>query len=479
MISLLLALATAGECDVVQPCGTGHAFDLHHNALQDPDCAALLPIRRLPDAIPPSLRGVEKRTRDSFATFPNSTETDNFIVKWGVQDRDISQQNVDSLIAALEASWDKYIDEWGYTAPNGSDTFKFNVYVGNSGSGAPDDLGAGGYYWTDDEGYPMVVVSQDGLSDPGFIGTLAAHEFFHAMQDSNGGFAYDDISGWWWEATAMWVQHEVFPEDENWPVFLYWFAIRPQLSVGYFEYPTTGTPEQFHQYGAFVYVAHLAERHGGPGLVQESFARSFDGDTPMEVLEELITESGDDIRTSFGEFVLRNGTWDYPTEDWFEYYIDIYGGYETPQADRISGTVNTQTVNNDNDDWVAPRGNLPHTFGANYWRFRAPPGRFELEFEGESDIQWHVGVATQTGTTHDTHSVLITDGVGSAEISGLDGVDEAWIVVSPTGTVDDDDGADYAYEFRVRTGVCGCDAGSPLSAGWLLVPFLALLRRRR
>ncbi|MFT6233152.1 MAG: hypothetical protein ACJAZO_003672, partial [Myxococcota bacterium] len=428
MISLLLALATAGECDVVQSCGTGHAFDLHHNAMQDPECAARLPIRRSPDHIPTPLRGVDKRTRDSFADFPNATETDNFIIKWGVQDRNISQQSVDSLLTALETSWDKYIDDWGYSAPFGADTFKFNVYVGNSGSGAPDDFGAGGYYWTDNEGYPMIVVSQGGLADPAFVGTLAAHEFFHAMQDANGAFEYDDTSGWWWEATAMWVQHEVFPEDEAWPVFLYWFAIRPELSVGYFEYPTDGSPEQFHQYGAFVYVAHVAERHGGPDLVQETFARSFNGDTPMDVLDELITESGSDIHTSFGEFVLRNGTWDYPTEQWFENYINLYGGYESPQSNRISGTVNTET-----NDWVAPEANLPHTFGANYWRFSAPSERFELEFEGAPDVQWHVGVATQTGTTHDTHSVVVTSGVGIAEISGLSGVDDAWIVVSATG----------------------------------------------
>ncbi|MFT6146246.1 MAG: hypothetical protein ACJAZO_005337, partial [Myxococcota bacterium] len=91
-------------------------------------------------------------------------------------------------------------------------------------------------------------------------------------------------------------------------------------------------------------------------------------------------------------------------------------------------------------------------------------------------------VATQTGTTHDTHSVVVTSGVGIAEISGLSGVDDAWIVVSATGAVNDEDGAEYAYEFKVTAldpEGCGCDAGSPLSAGWLLVPWLALIRRRR
>ena len=486
MITLLVSLASAGECTVPTPCATGHAFHVDRDALVDPDCASVLPIRRAPIATPARRRGLEKQTRDSYGEFPNAYESDNFIIKWGINDRRIDDFAVQRFSDALEASWDVFIDEWGYDMPASADAYKFNVYIGNTGSGTPDDLGAGGYYWTDDDGLPMVVVNQDSLNDPGFLTTLASHEFFHAIQDANGLFAYDEISGWWWETTAIWVEHQVFPEADGWPVFLYWFAIRPELSVGHFEYPTTGTPEQFHQYGAFVYVEHVAQRHGGPELVYQSFDRSDGTNTPMQVLEELIRENGGDIEASFGEFTLRNGTWDYPTEDWFEDWIDAYGGLDASNSHRTAGVILTETDTPESEGQHPPR-----TYGANYFELIDPSDSFEITFNGDQDVTWHVGVSTQTGTTHDQFTMDITDTSGTLVVDGLDGARETWIVVAPTGPLADD-GTEYTFTLEVTNLIedgpgngddgpksCGCTSAP--GPGFLLfaTPLLIGLRRRR
>ena len=484
MITILLSVALAGECDIAVPCGTGHAFDVDANPMIDPDCAALLPVRRAPVPLPARRRGVEKLVRDSFGDFPNTYESDNFVIKWGVNDSRVPMSAVEQLSSGLELSWDLFIDEWGYDSPAGTDDYKFNVYVGNTGSGTPDDLGAGGYYWTDDDGYPMVVVSRSGLESPDYVTTLSSHEFFHAIQDENGAFNYDDVSGWWWEATAMWVERAAFPESTNWASFLYWFVIRPELSVGHFEYPTTGSPEQYHQYGAVIYVNHVAERHGGHELIYQTFERSRRDNTPMSVLQELIDESGGDIETSFGEFTLRNANWDYDAEATIEDWIDTYGGYDVAFSNRTTDVVFTETT-----DWLPEAEHPPRTYGANYIQVVAPAPSFVVSFEGETDATWHVGVASQTGVVHDSVMMEVTDGVGTLQVDGLDPTSEVWIVVSPTGALEDD-GHEYTYRLAVEAlevvepdedtrKACGCTSAPSPHLLWLAAPLLIGLRRRR
>lgn len=495
MIALWLAAALAAPCEAVQAradaldaphrCATGGLFHLEEAIAAAPSCATRSPVaRRGVDTPAPRWRDgtVDKAVRDAWGEYPNQLTSENFALKWGV-DATFSTGQAQVLLDALEASWDLSVGERGYAPPFGADAFKINAYVGDTGSDTPSALGAAGYYWFDDEGWPMLVFSKDVLPEAVDTEMVAAHEFFHALQDANGEFAYDEVSGWWWEATAVWHEHEVYPEHDLWPVFLYWFSIRPELWIGHFVYPRAGSPEEYHQYGAFVYASHLAERHGGHALIKASFDRSSARSTPLRVLDTLLTERGEDLAESFGVFAARNATWDYPEEAWFEQWIDAYEGAAVPH--RPTGTVFRETP-----DWVGPTEHLPRTFGANYWRLTSLRSPTRVEFEGGPDTRWHVAVATQDGAAHEVVPIPVVDGVGELWLEEVEAVDERWLVVAATGPLSDE-GAEYAYRLRVtdeseipvtpeEPRACGCAAGGgPGGAAWGGLALLLGLRVRR
>ena len=80
---------------------------------------------------PPPSRADEKQVRDPFGGAPLTRETTHFVIKWGQFD-DFSNSEIDMLAEALETSWSHEIDGLEYPAPKGSETFKVNVYIGNT-----------------------------------------------------------------------------------------------------------------------------------------------------------------------------------------------------------------------------------------------------------------------------------------------------------------------------------------------------------
>ena len=60
----------------------------------------------------------------------------------------------------LEWSWAHEIETMQVPCALRNRCIFFNVYMGSSGDGAPSDSGVAGYYTTDEEGWPMVVLGQ-------------------------------------------------------------------------------------------------------------------------------------------------------------------------------------------------------------------------------------------------------------------------------------------------------------------------------
>ena len=85
----------------------------------------------------------------------------------------------------------------GFPDPVGSEQYKLNVYVGDSGG--PPSYGALGYFNLDDEGRPMLVFHPFILDDPEPAAAVTAHELLHVLQYS----ANPELEDWFWEATAV------------------------------------------------------------------------------------------------------------------------------------------------------------------------------------------------------------------------------------------------------------------------------------
>ena len=96
-------------------------------------------------ALPPPPDGLGER--DAFGV-PNVQTSAHFALRWGNADPP-DQASRDRLLDAFELGWDVQLEQMGHTRPYGTGEYYFNVYVGDSGSGAPPGAGAGGYYTTD------------------------------------------------------------------------------------------------------------------------------------------------------------------------------------------------------------------------------------------------------------------------------------------------------------------------------------------
>ena len=365
-----------------------------------------------------------KALRDAYGT-PSLYETPNFAIRWG-STSGFTEADVERLANTFEDSWVVQIDDLGFPQPQTSDTYKFNVYIGDTGQGAPSSYGAGGYFYLDTQGYPMIVIAAASLAEALYADTAGAHEFNHAVQYASTTYSYEGQGAWYWEATASWAAGEVYPTNPYYAVYLPGTAYLPELQVNFFDYPDTGTMQEYHQYGAFLFVRYISEVAADSELVARSWVEAPVFGDPLAVLDDLLAEHGTDVETSFVDYANRMATWDFEDGATYEDWITAWGGWSSPDSHRPTGTIQGTT-----DGWVSPSAHEPYTYGINYWELDGVPDVAEVAFEGDDTPEaWHVSVATRTADVHEQHPLTMEGHTGSAVITGLDDVDEAWLVVA-------------------------------------------------
>ena len=105
----------------------------------------------------------DKGVRNAYAGEPNALETSNFVIWYGTPDG-FSERDIESLSVEMEYIWTTLINDMGYPTPENSDAWKFNVYIGDTGSGVPSAEGAAGYFGMTDKNFPMIVLSKEIVS---------------------------------------------------------------------------------------------------------------------------------------------------------------------------------------------------------------------------------------------------------------------------------------------------------------------------
>lgn len=453
-----------------------------NGALVHRGLAPVAGLRRPPR--PPVQPPAEKQTRDYRTNLlPYEYETENFVVKWGSYE-DFTDADVEALASAFEHGWDTEIDDWGYPSPYGTDTYKFNVYIGDTTS-APSSQGAAGYFYYDGEGWPMIVIAAAQVRHRSSVASTAAHEFFHAVQDAVGTYEYDDQGAWYFEATAVWTEEQIYPDLAETSSWVAVFAYLPHYPLNYFDYPDTGTWEELHQYGAFLYPRHLSDTYGTE-LIRRSWEEAPRGGDPLVVLDDLLAEEGTDTPSSFFDFAQRNATWDYANGDVYAGWVEAYGFEDA----RNSGTFRGA------DDSPKMPDQPPRTYGANYWEVATHADEVVLTFAADDpEVEWSVALVERAGDERTVTPIEITDGAAEVELVRDGDAEEAWVVVAVVdGPVDRGDTYDYELalydlpdepEAPEDTGpeesprACACATGS--SAPWILaiLPALLLWRRRQ
>ncbi|MCP4810357.1 MAG: hypothetical protein GY884_33890, partial [Proteobacteria bacterium] len=361
-----------------------------------------------------------------------SAESDNFVVRWG---SDVSDDQAAEILAGFEISWATLVTDGGYPEPFTADIWKFNVYVGDTGPGLPSSEGAGGYYWYDAEGWPLIVLDKSLVTDSAWLEKVAAHEFFHAVQAPFEVYEYGGEGSWFWEATANWAAGEVFPDNTHYAAYLFGWAYQPHLAVDAFEYPDFSDQtdlSEVHQYGAFIWPRYLSEHAADPSLIFEAWDRAedIDPDDPMAVLDVLAEERGFALDAAFADFAVRNVTWDYADGDAYEDWVDEYEHY-FPSA-RIAADHDGHS-----GGWRSVDGDLEtELWGVSYVRVRSPVSPFEVAFDTNPDAwpltAWRVQVVAVMPLGYEVHEVEVVEGQASTVLDLDPNASQAWLVVTPT-----------------------------------------------
>lgn len=268
-----------------------------------PDALAALSGRALPThphmlAAPANLDGRPRPRADGKSVYGGHYEhfvdTDNFTIGWW--DASIDPAAAETAAEALEDAWAAFVQEQGWTPPVSSDRYLLWVLLDPSMSGT----GFTTEYVTDEfpQGYPVIYLNPAWATQPEFWGSLAAHEFMHALQ-----YALREWDGsapseaWYWEASASWASEIAEPDRDGFQYSSAWYAEQPQLSYD----SMAGS----HQYGMFTFNAWMEEALTGPGGMKAVWDRSATDDAAWDDLLEAST--GVNRRDLWGGFTGAYG----------------------------------------------------------------------------------------------------------------------------------------------------------------------------
>jgi MYXO-CTERM domain-containing protein len=310
---------------------------------------------------------------------------------------------------------------------------------------------------------------------------MAVHEFNHAVQFSYG-FAWEF---WWWEATATYVESQVYPDSNWWAYYVTGYTDSPGIA---FNASDQNDQDIFwHMYGMAIWAAYMDEYLGGHETVLATWqASDNERGTYTFGMPDAFEEIGLDFDAAYTDFIAKNTVMLYEAQNVLP-SVD-----ETRSIDELPASANPD------------RDERPEGYGQVYTRIEAGAGEGELvlDFEGEDDIAWSVQlVEVDRDEILRVEVAEIVDGVGTVSLADF-GDEDVVVVVSPL----EYDGSRHSYEWSAYIaepppgddtggdtdalvdgdgeekpgGGCGCDSGGTQAAGALaLLGFAALSRRRR
>lgn len=408
------------------------------------------------------------RAQGLTGTFETTYETEHFLLAWN--EGDITEAQVDTYAAALEASWTVQIDTLGWMPPSQTDACRITVLAAEFDKSWGD---TGGYTdVNEDGGVPYIVLNVAWLADgEDWTNTLVAHEFNHASQ-----FAYDvfwDETDWWyWESTAEWMADVVYDDADTYTWSLWSYLDAPWRSLE--------SMSATVQYGHFAFNTHLEE--------------TWDRDTPRAVWaaagsgsmdDAVVAVTGAEFTEVVADYSSRVAALDVEERDvWLEaigyFEMDPWTHVTTyPAEGQVTGRESPQE-----------QGQTFFQLGG------APGGTVHVSVVGEPTVD---GVATDLvvtvaevgadGTSHRWEAGA--DGVVDVDIEGLgDTLTDVYLAVVPMGDIGEE-GVPFDWSITVTpadedTGApdedeapkaCGC--ATPTSPSWFLaLPLLLLVRRR-
>ncbi|MBK9071031.1 MAG: hypothetical protein IPL79_08530 [Myxococcales bacterium] len=398
----------------------------------------------------------------------------------------VTETQAQFVLDELERSWAIYTEEFGHSAPYGSDTYRMNVYISNAtDTPAIEDDNPGGYAASDDEGYPYFVMNIAAFdSGNDWVRGIIAHELYHDFQISLGGF--EEAHSWWfWEASADWATQEVFPDDPLSYFFVGVYALTEDLPIFYMGDPWGDDAlAGNHQYGASVFLKYLTDTKRDRQIVIDTWEQGKIDDDALRVVLGQVAARADEASDLYGEFAAHTVHWDMvngPT------IASTVQEWEAAYPDRLRADA---SIDAQGTGWASVRaGSEVRAFGHNLIELARPSdGELVIALrmqEAPLAVEWRPTLVRMIGGQPTYTEVPIIDGMG--HINAYLGPDEAqaWLVVAAIADTRDAE-ATFGYEFRVGEpppeSSVGCAASRQRDMPYVIIVVLgayAFARRRR
>ncbi|MBI4714758.1 MAG: hypothetical protein HY760_02230, partial [Nitrospirae bacterium] len=237
----------------------------------------------------------------------------------------------------------------------------------------------------------------------------AAHEFFHVIQfsyDRDDRWYYQD--GWWLEATATWMEDQVFDETNDYYSDIRRWILEPHLSLQ--------STVNSHAYGSALFAFYLAETFG-EDIVREVWEDPpFNGIDGIRTIDDVLRKRGSDLNSAFKDFTARNAV----VEAYYEEGSQ-YGEVSLQKTYLAYPVVSSESLNAE-----TPVG----VYGSQYIRFLPPDGTehaLTLSFDGREEVTWGaMAVAVKKGGGYDLKEIGLTPQgqAGCLSISGFGSIYE-------------------------------------------------------
>jgi MYXO-CTERM domain-containing protein len=423
-------------------------------------------------------------------TYENNLDSEHFSISW--KTGTLTETQVENFMNSLEDSWTREVDELGWREPAGVNREPMMIVV--------EEGGYAGAYTTidscpDGRYVPYIVAYEGSFFDGSWYKIMACHEFNHASQYSYGmGHEF-----WWWEATATYIEEQVYPSVNDWANMIYSYSTRPDLGMNSFDVRSNTDALFWHTYGMGIWAFYLDQHVGGHELVQDTwdYARSHGGAYDLWMPDVI-----DELDLSFDEvylgFITTNAVVDYDERNLIQEPSDI----TVTELPAEGGPKNNRA---------------PQSLGQNFIRFDADLGGegkvLEVAFDGDDAPHWYAAIVRGTRTVEEVISFTLDDAKAGVVTVPFDGSSDLVLVVSPKDDEaqgyryrwDTDEGFQYTYTARYyveedttpddtgeeegapvdATGgddskaACGCASSGPQAGLGLLLGALALAAGRR
>jgi hypothetical protein len=340
----------------------------------------------------------------------------------------VSEEYVHHVAKTMEEVWRKQIIELGWPAPPtdgraGGDS-RLDIYLMDM----LDEDGAGimgaarpGYQYGDNpntaaiEHYAASSLLRldndfeelDYEGDPiDLMRATAAHEFHHAVQH---GYDIDDLT-LFAEATAVWMETQTFPKEQDGTGYIKYAYRYPELCFGTEDDPDEG----LMVYGEWLFMQSLVDAHGQKAMFKLwSNIAQYDG---FEALEQTLDFFNDSIPDALARYRIQNIVRDYK-------YASQFNDASLWLSDTITNVGRI-------------KGYGAQELGANYIGFNAPQGTYRVDLVDDDRLEmWAVGI------NGDEASVMP---LGSGGVIANEGYDYLYLMVFNPAYSEFQESCDYA-----------------------------------